>query len=90
VAQLGCGNHFHGFGDLLGGFHTADPGFDLLCGNTGHVRPPSLLYAGYEFCQKLIGTPHTIEAIRATLEEIPTASYFNNISVEEIVGMFFE
>ena len=43
-----------------------------------------------EFCQKLIGTPHTIEAIRAALEEIPTANYFNNISVEEIVGMFFE
>ena len=43
-----------------------------------------------EFCQKLIGTPHTIEAIRAALEEIPTASYYNNISVEEIVGMFFE
>jgi lipoate-protein ligase A len=36
-----------------------------------------------EFCQKLIGTPHTIEAISNVLEGIPTASYFNNISVEE-------
>ena len=43
-----------------------------------------------EFCQKLIGTPHTIEAISNVLEGIPTASYFNNISVEELVGMFFE
>jgi lipoate-protein ligase A len=43
-----------------------------------------------EFCQKLIGTPHTIETIKAALEGIPTTSYFNNISVEELVGMFFE
>lgn len=42
-----------------------------------------------EFCQKLIGTPHTIEAISNVLEGIPTASYFNNISTEELVGVFF-
>lgn len=43
-----------------------------------------------EFCQKLIGTPHTIDAIRSVLKEIPTTSYFNNIPAEELAGMFFE
>ena len=43
-----------------------------------------------EFCQKLIGTPHTIDAIRSVLKEIPTTSYFNNISAQELAGMFFE
>jgi hypothetical protein len=43
-----------------------------------------------EFCQKLIGTPHTIDAISNVLKEIPTTSYFNNISAQELAGMFFE
>jgi len=37
MAELGGGDHFHGFGDLLGALHAADAVFDLLGGNTSHA-----------------------------------------------------
>ncbi|MBR1950297.1 MAG: lipoate--protein ligase [Bacteroidales bacterium] len=43
-----------------------------------------------EFCRTMIGTPHTIEAISAALQKIHVTSYFNNISSNELMEMFFE
>lgn len=43
-----------------------------------------------EFCRKMIGIPHTIGAISATLQKINITSYFNNISSKELMEMFFE
>ena len=38
AAELGRRDHFHGLGDLLGGFHAPDAGFDVFHGYAGHVR----------------------------------------------------
>lgn len=43
-----------------------------------------------EFCLKIIGTPHTMEAISTVLQDMPVSLYFNNISQKELLEMFFE
>lgn len=43
-----------------------------------------------EFCHKMTGIPHTVEAISIALQSIPVNLYFNNISPNELMGMFFE
>ncbi len=43
-----------------------------------------------EFCRKIIGIPHTIAAVSEALHKMPVESYFNNISAQELAGMFFE
>lgn len=43
-----------------------------------------------EFCSRMEGCAHTPEAVAARLEEIDCiAEYFNNISAEELLGLFF-
>ncbi len=42
-----------------------------------------------EFCQKVLGTPHTIEAIGEKLASIEINSYFHNITSEELASLFW-
>ena len=42
-----------------------------------------------EFCQKIMGTPHTIEAIGVKLASIDINSYFHNITSEELASLFW-
>lgn len=44
-----------------------------------------------EFCQKMVGAPHTPEGIcNAIARSGNLSEYFNNITPQEIAGMFFE
>ena len=43
-----------------------------------------------EFCNKLKGTEHTPEKIKARIEEIGPAPYFSNITLEELTSIFFD
>ncbi len=42
-----------------------------------------------EFIKAMIGTQHTKEAVVERLAEIPVDEYFNGVSGEELIGLFF-
>ena len=44
-----------------------------------------------EFCNRMIGTQHTPEAVMEAIIQIgDTNGYFSNTSANEIAGMFFQ
>lgn len=42
-----------------------------------------------EFIQALIGIPHTKESILERLAQLPVGEYFNGVTAEELIGLFF-
>lgn len=54
-----------------------------VCGDYFFTRPTE------EFAHALTGTPHTREALEQKISTLNSGAYFNNISADEIVNLFF-